>query len=248
MSAPRSFSGAMVRYRAYSTKGLSAAEVALLVGICSLTFGLGVFLLGGIVLVVEPALLRRLGRFLPTSHPPGNGTRHRDHLSGRSLPPMSPGSVLQLKPLGVGGFRDRISTPRHCLAPVPRRVDGAHRRGWNHLFRPAGTGNPGYIVILGNFSGVVFGGPGLERAGGAWRLRAFVPQGAAGFAPGQGPDGFAGLPAILSFDPARLCDRGRHLLRTPQIGRGAAPHGTAEPKLIARGNAGKSIAPENAGL
>ena len=44
------FSGAMVRYRAYSTKGMTAAQVAILVALCSFTFFLGTILLGGFIL------------------------------------------------------------------------------------------------------------------------------------------------------------------------------------------------------
>ena len=43
-------SGAVVRYRDYSTKGLSAAEVGVLVALCAFTFVLGVVILGGILL------------------------------------------------------------------------------------------------------------------------------------------------------------------------------------------------------
>ena len=41
------FSGALIRYRAYSTRGLSMGEVGLLVAFCSFTFGLGAATLGG---------------------------------------------------------------------------------------------------------------------------------------------------------------------------------------------------------
>jgi len=51
------FSGAIVRYRAYSAKGLSASQIALLVALCSFTFAFGVILLGGIVLTLDPDLL-----------------------------------------------------------------------------------------------------------------------------------------------------------------------------------------------
>jgi len=47
-------SGAAVRYRAYSTKGLAAAEIGVLVALCSFTFLLGTILLAGIVLIIEP--------------------------------------------------------------------------------------------------------------------------------------------------------------------------------------------------
>jgi glycosyltransferase 2 family protein len=47
-------SGAAVRYRAYSTKGLSASEIGVLVALCSFTFLLGTLLLAGIVLLLDP--------------------------------------------------------------------------------------------------------------------------------------------------------------------------------------------------
>ena len=59
------FSGAVVRYRAYTAKGLSAAQVAVLVALCSFTFGLGTILLGGFVLTVLPDTLTRLNGYLP---------------------------------------------------------------------------------------------------------------------------------------------------------------------------------------
>jgi uncharacterized membrane protein YbhN (UPF0104 family) len=54
------FSGGMVRFRAYTAKGLNAAEVAVLVGLCSFTFGFGTVLLLGAVLVWEPEILAPL--------------------------------------------------------------------------------------------------------------------------------------------------------------------------------------------
>ncbi len=54
------FSGGMVRFRAYTAKGLSAAEVAVLVGLCSFTFGFGTVLLLGMVLMWEPEIVAPL--------------------------------------------------------------------------------------------------------------------------------------------------------------------------------------------
>src|SRR5215217_7291178 len=59
------FSGALVRYRAYTSKGLSAAQVAVLVALCSFTFGLGTVLLAGVVLTVSPELFSRLPEAIP---------------------------------------------------------------------------------------------------------------------------------------------------------------------------------------
>src|SRR6516164_8746504 len=54
------FTGAAIRYRAYSTKGLTAAEIAMLVALTAFTFTLGNVLLAGIVLIGEPRLVARL--------------------------------------------------------------------------------------------------------------------------------------------------------------------------------------------
>ena len=61
-------SGAVVRYRAYSSQGMSGPEIALLIAFCSFTFMLGVLTLSAVVLLVEPDLLaafqRRSAAFL----------------------------------------------------------------------------------------------------------------------------------------------------------------------------------------
>lgn len=53
-------SGAVVRYRAYTKKGLSGTEVGMLVVFCSLTFALGVLVASGAVLLFQPDILDRL--------------------------------------------------------------------------------------------------------------------------------------------------------------------------------------------
>jgi len=53
-------SGAVVRYRAYSTRGLGVQEVALLVAFCSFTFFLGSVTVGGFALILEPSLVERI--------------------------------------------------------------------------------------------------------------------------------------------------------------------------------------------
>lgn len=52
-------SGAVIRYRAYTTQGLTVGEVAVLVALCSFTFALGTIVLGGAVLVIEPDVMER---------------------------------------------------------------------------------------------------------------------------------------------------------------------------------------------
>ncbi|VXB31203.1 conserved membrane hypothetical protein [Pseudomonas sp. 8AS] len=59
------FSGAVVRYRAYSSKGLGAHDIGLLIFFCSFTFALGTLLSGGAVLVCQPELIKRVADVSP---------------------------------------------------------------------------------------------------------------------------------------------------------------------------------------
>ncbi len=54
------FSGALVRYRAYSSKGLAPEEIGIVIVFCTFTFVLGSVLAGGVVLVAEPHLIDRI--------------------------------------------------------------------------------------------------------------------------------------------------------------------------------------------
>jgi phosphatidylglycerol lysyltransferase len=58
-------SGAAVRYRFYAAWGLPPVAIAKVVAFTSLTFGLGGFALGGLVLVIEPEVLPGLGNHVP---------------------------------------------------------------------------------------------------------------------------------------------------------------------------------------
>ena len=58
-------SGAAVRYRLYAHWGLTPLQIAKVVGFCSLTFGLGGMVLGGIVLFFEPEAVPFFGTWLP---------------------------------------------------------------------------------------------------------------------------------------------------------------------------------------
>ncbi|HEY4254445.1 MAG TPA: lysylphosphatidylglycerol synthase domain-containing protein [Roseomonas sp.] len=58
-------SGAAVRYRFYAAWGLTPLEIAKLVAFTSLTYGLGGFALGGVVLMVEPTILPWVGEHVP---------------------------------------------------------------------------------------------------------------------------------------------------------------------------------------
>jgi len=58
-------SGAAVRYRLYSAWGLTAVQIAKVIGFTSLTYGLGGMALAGVVLVVEPEVVPWFGAHVP---------------------------------------------------------------------------------------------------------------------------------------------------------------------------------------
>jgi phosphatidylglycerol lysyltransferase len=58
-------SGAAVRYRFYAAWGLPPLAIAKVVAFTSLTFGLGGFALGGLVLLIEPEVVPGLGEHVP---------------------------------------------------------------------------------------------------------------------------------------------------------------------------------------
>ena len=145
------FSGAMVRYRAYSTKGLSAAQIAVLVALTSLTFFLGTLLVGGTVLMIEPDLLSRLGGLLPSFLTNTASARIIGFAFLAVVAVYAMGSVLQLEPLVVGGFR--VEYPRAGIAIrqfVAATLELLGAAGIIYFALPE-TGNPGFFTVVAVF-------------------------------------------------------------------------------------------------
>ena len=144
-------SGGMVRLRAYTAKGLSAAEIAVLVALCSFTFAFGTLLLLGGVLVAEPEIIRPLTS-LSRHFAIGDSAAR---LLGLGLLAFCViyvlGAWLKLRPLKIGNFK--IVYPglpivaRQCLA-APLELIGA--AGIIYFALPA-EGNPGFQIVLGAF-------------------------------------------------------------------------------------------------
>lgn len=139
-------SGAVIRYRAYATQGLSAQEVGVLVALCSFTFTLGAMLLGAFLLLIEPEVFDGFVDFLPVS-----ATR----LSGFVLLLLVAlyvfGSWLQLRPLKIGKFAvhyPRLPIVARQLLIAPIELIGA--AGIIYFALPE-AGNPGFMVVLGVF-------------------------------------------------------------------------------------------------
>lgn len=139
-------SGAVVRYRAYSSKGLSVHEIGILIGMCSLTFALAVVLLTGLVLVIQPHLLERFADLprLPLSH--GVGFLLLLAVAGYVI-----ASLLKLPPLRIARFELAYPAPpivARQLIVGPLEIMAAAAIIYFAL--PAHH-NPGYLIVLGVF-------------------------------------------------------------------------------------------------
>ena len=145
------FSGALVRYRAYSSKGMSAPQVAVLVALCSFTFALGTIVLAGMVLAVDPTLLGRLEGLLPEALT--NPTMAR--VIGFALLAFVLlyviGSILHLPPLVIRKFKLEYPRPevmgRQMIA-APLELLGA--AGIIYFALPAHL-EPSFVVVLAVF-------------------------------------------------------------------------------------------------
>ena len=140
------FSGAVVRYRAYSSQGLSGADVGVLVAFCSFTFALGSILLGGIVLVTQPSMLGRFNEDLPEWVGLSAGIGMLTLVALYIL-----GSVLKFKPLKIRKFSleypsIRIVWRQLLIGPLELLAAAAII-----YFALPEASNPGYLLVLGIF-------------------------------------------------------------------------------------------------
>lgn len=145
------FSGALVRYRAYTAKGLSAPQVAVLVALCSFTFGLGNVLLGGLVLVIDPTLLTRLEGLLPTALTNPVTARVLGFAMLGFVAVYVAGSLMHFKPIKVRNFVLAYPRPEvmvRQLIAAPLELIGA--AGIVYFCLPAHI-EPNFIVVLAVF-------------------------------------------------------------------------------------------------
>ncbi|GEO84571.1 MULTISPECIES: lysylphosphatidylglycerol synthase domain-containing protein [Alphaproteobacteria] len=139
-------SGGVVRYRAYTSKGLSAREIGGLIALCSFTFLLGALLLAGLVLVLEPDITERFGDLLPIGASAATGYAILGLVGLYAL-----ASLLRLPPLRIGSFQITYPAPRVVLPQLlvgPMELIGA--AGIIYFALPE-VGNPGFVVVLGIF-------------------------------------------------------------------------------------------------
>lgn len=159
------FSGALVRYRAYTSKGLTVAQVAVLVALCSFTFGLGTILLAGLVLVFEPKELARIGKLLPDLLTNETSARTIGFAMLGFVALYIAGSLLRFKPLTIRKFHLEYPRPEimaRQLVAAPLELLGA--AGIIYFALPE-VGNPGFFVVVAIFlasfsAGLVSNAPG----------------------------------------------------------------------------------------
>ncbi|HXV30516.1 MAG TPA: YbhN family protein [Sinorhizobium sp.] len=140
------FSGALVRYRAYRSKGLTPGEVGVLVAFCSFTFTLGTLMLSALVLLAKPDIIERFAEFLPVEMSLTTGILFLLLISLYVI-----GSLVGLRPLRTRWFQLHYPRPSIVLRQLiiaPVELIGA--AGIIYFTLPE-AGNPGYIVILGIF-------------------------------------------------------------------------------------------------
>ncbi len=140
------FSGAAVRYRAYSTKGLTATDVGVLVLLTAFTFALGTILLGGLVLVGEPQLVARL------LHVSERLARGVGYVMLGAVALYVIGSLFEFPVAEDRGHASsvypRLPIVLRQLVAAPLELLGA--AAIIYFAMPA-HGNPGYFVVLGVF-------------------------------------------------------------------------------------------------
>lgn len=140
------FSGSVVRYRAYTAKGVTASEVGILVAFCSFTFVIGIMILGGLTFLIEPDVVERFVDMLPVEASALTG--------GVLLLAVAlylAGSLLKFKSVHIG--KVEISYPRPSIALQqmvigPLEIVGAAAIIY---FALPEAGNPGFLVVLGIF-------------------------------------------------------------------------------------------------
>ncbi len=139
------FSGAVIRYRAYGTRGLNGQDVGVLVAICWITFILSTILMLGLVLVFEPQILDRF-----------SGMEHHGLSEAAGIAMLLLiaayvfGSWLHLRPLKIGSFQIHypalpIVARQLLIGPVELIAAAAI------IYFALPAQNPGYFVVLGVF-------------------------------------------------------------------------------------------------
>ena len=180
---------------------MSAAQIAILVAICSITFGLGVLLVGGFVLFVEPRELRRVAGMLPNVLTNTALARVIGAACLVAVIAYAVGSAFRMPPLVIGKFR--IDYPRASIAlsqfvAAPLELIGA--AGILYFALPE-AGNPGFLVVLAIFVGSFTAALVSNAPAGAGVFDLLFINALPSIPGAESPRGRADVPPLLSADP-----------------------------------------------
>jgi uncharacterized membrane protein YbhN (UPF0104 family) len=139
-------SGAVIRYRAYQTRGLGAAEVGVLVAFCSITFAIGVIALLGIILAIRPDIADRFGDVLPVGLSRAGGIAMLAAVALYVAGGLFSLPVLKFGRLSIAYPRPGIIARQLIVGPLELISAAAII----YFVLPI-AGNPGFIVVLGIF-------------------------------------------------------------------------------------------------
>jgi glycosyltransferase 2 family protein len=138
-------SGTVIRFRTYGSRGLSPGEIGVLVGLTTVTFLIGATALGGLVLVLKPAVIQRFFN-LPDWGAIVIGLGLLAIVAFYAI-----GAMLHFKPLTIGGFHLHYPRPAVVLRQlIVGPIELAAAAGIIYFCLPA-TGNPGFFTVLGVF-------------------------------------------------------------------------------------------------
>lgn len=162
------FSGAVIRYRAYATKGLNGGEVGVLVAVCWFTFVLAMVLLGGLLLTFSPDLANRFVGVLPIEVSAATGVVALAFVTLYVI-----GSALHLKPLKIGPVQ--LTYPRLPIVVAQLTVGPLEILAAAAIlyFALPDLNNPGYITVLGVFV-IAFAIAAISHAPGGLGVFEFV--------------------------------------------------------------------------
>jgi uncharacterized membrane protein YbhN (UPF0104 family) len=139
-------SGAVVRYRAYGSKGLTASEVAILVAVCWFTFILATVAVAAVALILEPRLIDRYFEGTPPAVSVAIGFLLLGLVALYVI-----GSWVHFNPLRIRGLDIHYPKPRIVARQLiigPLELVGAAAIIY---FALPETGNPGFVSVLGVF-------------------------------------------------------------------------------------------------
>jgi glycosyltransferase 2 family protein len=138
-------SGALIRFRAYGSRGLTAGEIGVLVGLTTFTFIFGALFLGGITLILRPDIVHGFFDI------PGWASTAVGVILLAIVLFYLAGSLLHLRPLTIGGFHLYYPRPQIVLRQIAVGSMELMAAAAIIYFTLPAAGNPGYLTILGVF-------------------------------------------------------------------------------------------------